>query len=279
MIRKSLFTFFTISVLAVANYAQATQPVRDIFSTKDALEASVKLAPCENEKRTEAVVKLLESVGVPSADIAIEKYDKDKIQNVVVRKKGSTAETVIVGAHYDKVSAGCGVTDNWTGVAILAHLYKTLSKFDTKKSYIFVAFDREEEGLKGSGQMVKAMTDEQRTAACAMVNFDSFGQGLPMALANASSSKMLKLGETIAAENSFKFNTPTIPGASSDSASFISRKIPAITISGLGGNSMEIMHSGGDKIDKVKMDSVYAGYRFGVTYLAKVEAAACGEYK
>jgi len=278
---KLIVTLLTLSILVSAGYSQTTEaPAKvDPFSTKDAVDASVKLVPCENEKRLDGVVNLFTSLGVPKADIAIEKFDKDKIQNVVVRQKGTTDETVIVGAHYDKVSAGCGVTDNWTGVVILAHVYKTLSTFDTKKSYVFVAFDREEEGLKGSAQMAKALTEEHRAATCSMVNFDGFGQGLPVALANASSPKMLKLAEALAKENNFKFLAPTIEGASSDSASFIPKKIPAITISGFGSTSLEIMHSAADKVDKVKIDSVYAGYRFGVGYLAKIEAAQCGDFK
>jgi len=265
---------------AFLGYAQTeTSKSADQFSSKEIVEASIKQVPCESEKRLDGVVNLFTSLGVPKADIAIEKFDKDKIQNVVLRKKGSTDETIVIGAHYDKVSAGCGVTDNWAGVVILAHIYKTVAKFDTKKSYVFVAFDKEEEGLKGSAQMVKAMTEEQRASTCSMVNFDGFGQGLPMALANASSPKMLKLAEALAKENNFKFLAPTIEGASSDSASFIPKKIPAITISGFGSTSMEIMHSAADKVDKVKIDSIYYGYRFGVTYLAKLEAAQCGDFK
>ncbi len=278
---KLITTLLALSIFVSAGYPQTTDaPVKvDPFSTKDAVDASVKLVPCESEKRLDGVVNLFTSLGVPKADIAIEKFDKDKIQNVVVRKKGSTDETIVIGAHYDKVSAGCGVTDNWAGVVILAHIYKTLAKFDTKKSYVFVAFDKEEEGLKGSAQMVKAMTDAQRAAVCSMVNFDTFGQDIPMALANASSPKMLKLAEALGKESDFKFVSIPIVGASSDSASFVEKKIPAITISGIGKDTLEILHSPNDKLDKLKVDSIYYGYRFGVMYLAKLDAAQCGDFK
>ena len=159
------------------------------------------------------------------------------------------------------------------------HLYKTLTKFDTKKSYIFVAFDREEEGLRGSKAMVKAMTDAQLKSVCSMINLDSFGQGAPMALANASSSKMLRHAEALGKESNFKFNSVTIEGARSDSVSFIEKKIPAITLSGLNNEWTEIMHSSNDSVERVKIDSVYFNYRFAGFYVSKVDAAGCGDFR
>ena len=185
----------------------------------------------------------------------------------------------MVGAHYDRTDSGCGATDNWSGVSILAHIYKTLRPLDTTKSYIFVAFDQEEAGLKGSSQMLKAMTDIEIDKICSMVNFDSFGQAYPMALKNASSTKMLKLAEGLGKESGFKLNSVEIPGASSDSASFLGKKVPAITLSGLGGNWTEIIHSSNDKLDKVNIESVYLGYRFGVVFISKLDSAGCGEFK
>lgn len=251
----------------------------DIFSTKEAVLESLNRLPCDQEKRLEGVKSLFASLGASHADISIEKYDKGKIQNVLVRKKGETDETIVIGAHYDRTNSGCGATDNWSGVTILAHAYKTLKPLTTKKSYIFVAFDKEEEGLKGSNQMLKAMPDNEIANLCSMVNFDSFGQAYPMALKNASSPKMLKLAESLGKEMKLNFTSVEIPGASSDSASFRDKKVPAITLSGLGNNWTDILHTAGDKLDKVNIDSVYLGYRFGMVLLSKLENANCSEMK
>lgn len=257
----------------------ATEPKGGIFSSKEMLEASIRSVPCESDKRLEGVKSLFVSVGATEADIHIEKYDKDKISNLVVRKKGGTEDTIVIGAHYDRTDSGCGVTDNWSGVAILAHIYKTLKPLTTKKTYFFVAFDKEEAGLKGSRQMLKAMTDAEIEKICSMVNFDSFGQAYPMALQNASSSKLLKLAELIGKESGLKFNSIEIPGASADSLSFLSKKIPAITLSGLGNNWKDILHSSSDKLEKINMDSVYLGYRFGVVFISKLEASGCRDFR
>ncbi|CAN5766520.1 hypothetical protein BH24ACI3_BH24ACI3_14360 [soil metagenome] len=250
-----------------------------LFSPMADVEASVKTVPCDQKLRLEGVRQLFKSAGATDEEILIEKFDKDKTSNLVVRKKGETDETIIVGAHYDRTDSGCGAVDNWTGVSIISHIYKSLRPLNTKKSYVFVAFDREEVGLIGSKQMVKTMPKEQIEKTCSMINFDSFGQALPMALRNASSPKLVKLAENLGTENKFKFQAVTIEGASSDSASFQDKKIPAITLSGLGGDWMKVLHTSSDKIDKVNMESVYLGYRFGLIYLAKLEAAGCGDYK
>ncbi len=249
------------------------------FSPKEAVEASVKSVPCPHNERLDGVRRLFKEAGATDEEIQVEKFDKDKISNVVVRKKGTTDETIVIGAHYDRTNMGCGVVDNWTGVTIVSHIYKTLRPLETTKSYVFVAFDREEEGLKGSRQMAKAMEKPAINQTCAMVNFDSFGMAAPMALKNASSPKLIRLATDLADESKFKFQAVEIEGASSDSVSFRDRKIPSITLSGLAGNWQQILHTSDDKIGKVNMDSVYMGYRFGLVYLANLDAAPCQAHR
>jgi Zn-dependent M28 family amino/carboxypeptidase len=276
----NMLATFLFLVAAPGLSGQSPAPERaSILSTKEEVQASLNKVPCERSARLEGVKQLFISLGAAETDLNIEKFDKDKISNLVVRKKGETDETIVVGAHYDRTDEGCGATDNWSGITIMAHLYKTILPLKTKKSYIFVAFDQEEKGLLGSRQMLKAMTKPDIAQICSMVNFDSFGQAYPMALKNASSSKMLKLAETLGKESGFTFNSVDIPGASSDSAAFIEKRLPAITLSGLGGNWTEILHTRNDKLDKVNIDSVYLGYRFGSLYVSKLDAGACGDFK
>lgn len=281
MKQNKLTSIYTLILLVVLGFSAQTfgQQANTAISTEEQIAEAVKLVPCKSEERLEAVKKLFAQAGAKDEEITIEKYNKDKVSNVVLKKKGKTDETIIVGAHYDKVNDGCGVVDNWTGVVILAHLYKTLSQMETQKSYIFVAFDQEEKGLQGSDAMAKAIPKENRKQYCSMINFDSFGTGIPMALGNASSSKLLDSAKKLADENKFKFVDITVEGANSDSSSFKSRDIPAITMSGLDNNWMTYMHSKNDQLSKINMRSVYISYRFGLMYLAKLDALSCQEYK
>lgn len=267
--------FLCSLIFSVQVFAQET---KSVVSTEDSVTESVKLVPCKEKERLEAVKKLFTQMGAKEDEVSVEEF-KGKISNVVVRKKGKTDETIVVGAHYDKTSDGCGAIDNWTGVVIVAHLFKTLSQIETQKSFVFVAFDQEEKGLLGSDAMAKAIPKENRQTYCSMINFDSFGLGAPMSLQNASNSKMLSFAEKLAEESKFKFVSVSIAGADADSSSFKSRDIPAITLSGLNGDWQKYLHSKNDQLEKINMSSVYFGYRFGLMFTSKIDALACQEFR
>lgn len=276
--RNKLLYQLLLFVLSFSTQSYAQQ-AKSIISTEESVAESVKLVPCKSDERFEAVKKLFVQMGAKESEILVEKFNKDKISNIVVKKKGKTDETVIIGAHYDKTDAGCGAIDNWTGVTIIAHLYKTFSQIEPQKSLIFVAFDQEEKGLLGSDAMAKAIPKEERQKYCAMLNFDSFGFTAPMTLRNVSSSKMISLAEKLAEESKFKFFSVVVEGADADSSSFLSRDIPAITFSGLDGNWQNYLHSGNDQLKKINMSSVYFGYRFALLYANRLDSSVCRESK
>ena len=255
------------------------QPTNKINSTQEELEETVKLAPCDSKQRLEAVKKLFAQMGAKEEEITVESFDKDKIKNVVVKLKGLTDETVIVGAHYDKTDAGCGAIDNWTGVSIIAHLYKTFRQMTNEKSYIFVAFDQEEKGLLGSAAMVKAIPRESWRQYCAMVNLDSFGISTPFSLAQTSSPEMVEIANNAATQLNVKYANLTFAGADADSSSFKINRIPAITFSGLDNKWQDYLHSKNDKLERINMTSVYLGYRFALTFINKLEMISCSKLK
>ncbi len=279
--QNKLFSTLVLMFCFASSFSITTfaQQANSLVSTEEAVAESVKLAPCKTADRIDAVKKLFAQTGAKTEEITVEKYNKDKISNIVVRKKGKSDETVVIGAHFDKTDEGCGAIDNWTGVSIIAHLLRTLRQIETEKSFVFVAFDQEEKGLLGSDAMAKAIPKENRAKYCAMINFDSFGFAAPMILQNTSSSKMVSVAKKLGEENNFKLAAPTIAGADADSSSFKNRDIPAITFSGLDGNWQNYLHSSSDKLEKINMKSVYLGYRFGLMFAAKVDAMNCQEIK
>lgn len=40
-----------------------------------------------------------------------------------------------------------------------------------------------------------------------------------------------------------------------------------------------LLHTSDDQIEKVNMESVYIGYRFGLVYIAKLDALGCQEFR
>ena len=272
--KLALLFVFTVSTQTFG------QDTTSLVSTVESLTETVKLAPCKSEERFETVKKLFVQMGAKEEAVTVEKFNKDKISNIMVKVKGKSDETIVVGAHYDKIGdGGCGAIDNWTGISIIAHIYKSVKQIDTEKSYIFVAFDQEEEGLFGSEAMAKSIPKENREKYCAMVNFDSFGFSMPFILGNASSSKVTKLAKDFAKENNFKMSDVVIDGADADSSSFKSHNIPAITFSGLDNKWQNYLHSKNDQLDKINMTSVYIGYRFGLMFIAKLDSIGCKEIR
>ena len=84
-----------------------------------------------------------------------------------------------MGAHYDRVSAGNGVVDNWSGASLLPSLYEAVKGQPREHTYIFIGFTDEEKGLVGSRFYVRQMMKQQVAATDAMVNMDTLGLLLP----------------------------------------------------------------------------------------------------
>jgi Zn-dependent M28 family amino/carboxypeptidase len=269
-------TFFT-GLFAVTLSQAIAQSQSPTISTLEDIGQDLKMVPCKNADRLAAVEKLFQKMGATDADISVEQL-RD-VQNVVVTKKGKSDETIIVGAHYDKVSDGCGAIDNWTGIVIIANVYRTFRSVETTKTIKFVAFDKEEQGLIGSSAMVRAIPKEKRALYCSMVNVDSFGFGYPQVLENTSSAKMTAVAKALAAEMKLQLNTASLATADADSSSFIDNGIPAITFHGLSKDWQRYLHSSNDQLENVKPASVHLGYRFLLPYLAKIDAGGCNDYK
>src|SRR6266545_7847143 len=110
-------------------------------SSPEQIKEDLVKVPCDNEERLAAVRSLFERAGASPSDVTIDKYTD--VENLVVTKKGESAEKIVVGAHYDKVADGCGALDNWTGIVTLSHLYRTLKAVPLKKTLVFIAFGKE----------------------------------------------------------------------------------------------------------------------------------------
>lgn len=288
--RLMLFTFtlgiYLSNLTVAAQQPSATQsqpaanqpPRKAVFSLPEQLQQDIIAVPCKgNGERLKAVKALFEKMGAQASDISIEKINS--VENIVVRKPGSSSETLVIGAHYDKVSEGCGAVDNWTGIVTIAHLYRTVKDVPLKKSILFVGFGREEEGLIGSRAMVKAIDKNQLGSYCAMINIDSFGLGMPQAERRISSQKLVTRAAELAKKMQMPFQQGSIYEADTDSSSFLDRKIPAIALHGLSNEWRQVLHTHNDKVSKVNLMSVYAGYRLALALVGEIENSACDAFR
>lgn len=79
------------------------------------------------------------------------KYNGRTYHNVVGVLPGTTRadEVYVLGAHYDSVN-NPGADDNASGVAGMLEAARILSQYESEATIIFIAFDREEQGMIGS---------------------------------------------------------------------------------------------------------------------------------
>jgi len=254
-----------------------SQNVKVAFSTPEQIAEDINAVPCKkNSERMSAVGSLFEKMGARTEDVAVTKYGH--VENIVVRKEGSSPEVIVIGAHYDKVAHGCGAVDNWSGIVAMAHLYKTVKDISLKKTLVFVGFGREEEGLIGSKAMVRAIAKEQVGIYCAMINLESLGLGMPQAATNISSNKLIERATDLAKRMQMPFEKGPIDG-NTDSSSFINKKIPAIAIHALAPGYKDVLHNNADKASKVNSKSVYMGYRFALALAGELDNSACDAFR
>src|SRR5215211_7899060 len=76
-----------------------------------------------------------------------------RCENIVAEVRGTTAEIVLVGAHYDTVPLSPGANDNGSGVAALLALARRFSGQTPGKTLRLVAFPNEEFGHPKADEM------------------------------------------------------------------------------------------------------------------------------
>ena len=184
---------------------------------------------------------------------------------------GSSGRTVIVGAHFDRVSQGDGFVDNWSGASLLPSLYQAMKGQSRTHTYIFIGFAGEEIGEIGSRFYVQNMSKDDVIATDAMVNIDTLGLG-PTKVWGSHSDKLLAGALGYVAK---QFNDPLAivdveQVGSSDSEQFAIKKIPRITIHSLTQKTWQarILHTANDKISALNLDDYYQTYGLLAAYIA-----------
>jgi alkaline phosphatase isozyme conversion protein len=102
---------------------------------------------------------------------------REQSANVIGVKPGQSAQEIIIGAHYDSVSAGEGADDNASGVGVMLEVAELVKDRQTPYTIRFVVFGAEEAGLYGSGYYVKQMSAADIQNTISMINLDSLVAG------------------------------------------------------------------------------------------------------
>jgi len=128
-------------------------------------------------------VALAQTAGATVHVTATTEVDLERTTTNVIadlpRRTKNPDQVVVVGAHLDSVAEGPGINDNGTGTAGVLEIAKQLASTGlTKKAQRPVRFafwGAEEKGLLGAYHYVESLTDDQRAAIYANLNFDMIG--------------------------------------------------------------------------------------------------------
>ncbi len=195
-----------------------------------------------------------------------------EVANVVCELPGETESTVIVGGHFDFAEKGEGIVDDWSGAALLPSLYEALKGVSRRHKFIFVAFAEEENGLVGSSRFVKELSREQRLHVQAFVNLECLGLGPTKVWVHRATpalvSRLTEVASSIHAPIG-EMNVEKV--GDDDSHPFLSAHMPVITLHSVTPETLNILHSGRDRVNAIVLKDYYASYQLAAIYLAYLD--------
>jgi aminopeptidase YwaD len=141
-------------------------------------------------------------------------------RNVIAYLPGVSQPRLLLGGHYDSVSGSPGANDNASGTAVVLETARRLANTPLARQAWFVAFDGEEDGLRGSRAFVDSVQPQFLSGLTAMFNFDMVGVNDRLLIGGSNSlrSRVERLNPIATARGS----------ASSDHASFAAKKVPVL---------------------------------------------------
>jgi hypothetical protein len=259
-----------IGILFVAALASAetTMVVVGKVGT-EVLEARLSNAPRKNLDRQAAMASLFRASGCDAEHLEERRIKHSKQSNVLCTVPGTGPGMIVVGAHFDHVSAGDGVVDNWSGASLLPLLSASLRIQPRKHTFLYAAFGEEETGLTGSKELAKSL---DAASVQAMVNIDSVGVG-PTAIWEIKADKQLR---------NYAFGTARSLGlelggvnignvGDTDSTSFQNRKIAVVDFHSIHQDALRILHSPADVFAAIRLNDYADTFRIVSNYLGYID--------
>lgn len=187
---------------------------------------------------------------------------------------GSSERRILVSAHTDKVSAGQGTVDDWSGASMLADLLESLRSTSRRHTFVFIGFTGEEEGLLGSHSYVQGLTPKDKSRIAALVNVECLGLSPTAVWLSHADPQLAKFARQTATAIKLPIRAINVEQVGQDDAmSFAAVHVPTITFHSVTQDTLEILHSPRDRYRAIHPDDYYDSYRFLTAYLAFVDAA------
>lgn len=239
---------------------------------RDVVQSRLALYKGNDRAREASLVKLFTDAGCAAKNLTEQPVPGRKQPNVICTLSGTTPETIVVGAHFDHVSAGDGIVDNWSGASLLPSLLQSLIASPHKHTFIFIGFTGEEEGLLGSAYYVQQLPKEELPRIEAMINLDTLAVGPTKVWISHSDPRLVNALAELAHVMKLPIAGVNVDGfGESDEESFIQDKVCTITIHSLTPETAHVLHTPDDNPSAVKFDDYYDTFHLLAAYLAVLD--------
>jgi hypothetical protein len=275
--RSTLCSIVSFVLLLLSWSGTTAETLRFDLVSRSVVETRLGKYGGNDSQREAALKQMFVEAGCDDQHLSEQPVKRSKLPNVIRVQPGSSDKVIIVGAHYDHVSAGDGVVDNWSGASLLPSLYETVRTDPRKHTYIFIGFTDEERGEVGSRFFAHQMTKEQVAATDAMVNMDTLGLAPSEVWASHSDKWLTGTFAYLGKQLNLPVSGVNVEGiGSTDSVQFSERKIPSITIHSLSKETWnaQILHTSKDKLSAIRFDDYYQTYRLLAAYLVFLDKSA-----
>jgi len=274
--RSRLCSIVSIVLLFLSWRGATAETLRFSPVSRSVVETRLGKYSGNDTQREAALKQIFVEAGCHDQHLSEQLVKGSKLPNVICVQPGSSDKVIIVGAHFDHVSAGDGVVDNWSGASLLPSLYEAVRIEPRKHTYIFIGFTDEERGEVGSRFYAHQMTKEQVAATDAMVNMDTLGLAPSEVWASHSDKRLTGTLAYLGKQLNLPVTGVNVEQVgTTDSIPFSERKIPSITIHTLSQETWNarILHTSKDKLSAMKLDDYYQTYRLLAAYLVLLDEA------
>src|SRR5262249_17939100 len=129
--------------------------------SRSVIESRLNQYKGNDKERESALKQMFGEAGCDDQHLSEQPVKGAKQPNLICVLPGATEDVIIIGAHFDHVSDGDGVVDNWSGASLLPSLYEAIKIEPRQHTYVFIGFTDEEKGEVGSRFYALQMTKEQ----------------------------------------------------------------------------------------------------------------------
>ena len=257
-------------LLARPGLSQAARP-NSLPVAREIIQQRLREAPNQNAQREATLRQLFEQAGCAGEHLTEQPVPDSRLPNLICERPGATGAVILVGAHFDKVKAGAGVVDNWSGASLLPSLFQSLGPQVHRHTFIFVGFTDEECGLVGSRYFVGRLTPSERSRIAAMINLDTLGLGPTKLFLAHSDPRLAQAAETVARQLNLPLQVYNVGHVDDDSEPFSRYKVPTLMIHSATAATLRILHTPADQMAQIRFHDYYDTYLLLVRSLATLD--------